>query len=73
MRASPLPKRPAGASLVIHPQSDAAVDGADRPRAGGAVEEEVGDQALGNADAEAAAIFEPAVTREIKTRSMRWT
>src|ERR1700692_3744367 len=46
--------------LVVDPQSDAAVDGvADRLRAKRAVDEEVGDPALGNAEAEPAAIFEP--------------
>src|ERR1700692_608701 len=48
--------------LVVDPQSDAAVDGvADRLRAQRAVDEEVGDPALGDAEAEAAAIFEPAL------------
>src|SRR5580693_4898017 len=47
-------------ALIIDPQSDAAVDGvADRLRAQRAVDEEVGDPALGDAEAEPAAIFEP--------------
>src|SRR3954447_15414055 len=51
--------------LITDPQSHAAVKRiTDRLRAGGAVEEEVGDPALGDAEAEAAAIFEPALVAD---------
>ena len=54
-----------GQRLVIRTQPDAAVDGvADRLRPQGAVDEEVGDPALGDAEAEAAAIFEPALVSD---------
>src|SRR5437764_522591 len=47
---------------ITDPQPHAAMNGiADRLRAGGAVDEEVGDPALCDAEAEAAAIFEPAL------------
>src|SRR5260370_34660997 len=50
---------------VIHPQSDAAVDGvADRLWSQSPVDEEIGDPAFGNAEAEAAAIFEPALVSD---------
>src|SRR5258708_19850741 len=39
---------------------------ADRIGPGGAVDEEVGDPALGNAEAEAAAIFEPALVSDCR-------
>src|ERR1035437_200984 len=56
--------RPAS-PLVIDPQSDAAMDCvADRLRSHGAVDEEVGNPALGNSEAEAAAIFEPALVSD---------
>src|SRR5207302_10954716 len=46
--------------LITDPQTHDAVKRiADRLRTGGAVEEEVGDPALGDAEAETAAIFEP--------------
>src|ERR1700737_3339269 len=52
-------------ALIVHAQSDAAVDGiADRLRSQRAVDEQVGDPALGNAEAEAAAIFEPALVSD---------
>jgi hypothetical protein len=41
---------------------------ADRLRADGAVDEEIGDPAFGDAEAEAAAIFEPALVS-----TTRWT
>src|SRR6266540_4076937 len=48
--------------LITDPQPHAAVKCvADRLRTGGAIEEEVGDPALGDAEAEPAAIFEPAL------------
>src|SRR6476659_7873528 len=51
--------------LVTDPQSDAAMDGVpDRLRAGGAVDEEVGDPSLGDAVAEAAAILKPALVSD---------
>src|SRR5262249_49331494 len=59
--------RPASAlktcgALVIDPQPDTAVNGvADRLRTQRAVDEEVGDPALGDAEAEPATIFEPAL------------
>src|SRR5436305_14381291 len=57
-------------SLITHPQPDAAMDGiADRLRAGGAVEEEVGDPALRDPEAEAAAIFEPVLVSDRRHHS----
>src|SRR3954447_19373533 len=51
--------------LITDPQSHAAVKRVtDRLRAGGAVEEEVGDPALGDAETEPAAIFEPALVAD---------
>src|SRR5437879_9551003 len=51
--------------LITDPQTHAAVKRvADRLRSGGAVEEEVGDPALGDAEADAAAIFEPALVAD---------
>src|SRR4051794_4691919 len=51
-----------GLASVIDPQSDAAVDGvADRLRPERAVDEEIRGPALGQAEAEPAAIFEPAL------------
>jgi len=45
---------------VTDPQPDTAMEGvADRLRTGRAVEEEVGDPAIGDAEAETAAILEP--------------
>src|SRR3981081_2528854 len=56
--------------LVVHAQSDAAVDRvADRLRARGAVDEEVGDPALGNAETAAAAIFEPTLVSDRRHHS----
>src|SRR6185436_5713966 len=53
--------------LICDPQTHAAVKRvADRLRAGGAVEEEVGDPALGDAEAEPAAIFEPALIADCR-------
>src|SRR6476620_10631087 len=50
---------------ISDPQPHAAVKRvADRLRAGGAVEEQVGDPALGDAEAEPAAIFEPALVTD---------
>src|SRR5438034_11819865 len=50
---------------VRNTQADAAVDGvADRLRAGGAVDEEVGDPTPGDAEAEPAAVFEPALVAD---------
>src|ERR1700712_2196365 len=47
---------------IVRAQADAAVDGvADRLRSRGAVDEKIGNPALGNAEAETAAIFEPAL------------
>ena len=40
---------------------------ADRLRTGGAVDEEVGDPALGDPEAEPAAIFEPALVADVGT------
>src|SRR5262249_45486523 len=49
-------------ALVMDTQSDAAVNGvADRLRAGGAVDKDVRDPALSDAEAQPAAIFEPAL------------
>src|SRR4030088_2651845 len=57
-------------SSVAHPQSDAAVDGvADRLRARGPVDEQVGDPALGDPEAEPAAIFEPALVSHRRRHS----
>src|SRR5271163_1773265 len=54
-----------GSALIVDPKSDAAVDGvADRLRAQGAVDEEVGDPAPGDAESEPAAIFEPALVAD---------
>src|SRR4051812_23721950 len=51
--------------LIRDPQPPAAMKRvAYRLRAGGAIEEEVGDPALGDAEAEPAAIFEPALVAE---------
>src|SRR5882757_9473683 len=51
--------------LITDPQSHAAVKRVtDRLRTGGAVEEEVGDPALGDAEAEPAAILEPALVAD---------
>src|SRR5258708_5956411 len=51
--------------LITDPQSDAAMNGvADRLRAGGAVDEEGGDPAVGDPEAEPAAIFEPALVSD---------
>src|SRR4051794_38983858 len=48
--------------LIANPQTYAAVKRVpDRLRTGGAVEEEIGNPALGDAEAEPAAIFEPAL------------
>src|SRR5712664_2953199 len=50
---------------VVDAQSDAAVDGvADRLRARSSVDEQVGDPALGDPQAEPAAIFEPALVSD---------
>src|SRR5271165_7288279 len=50
------------AALVIDPQTDPTMDRvADRLRAQRAVDEQVGDPALGDAESEPAAIFEPAL------------
>src|SRR4030088_1419728 len=52
---------------ITDPQSHDAVDGvADRLRAGGAVEEKVGDPAVGDPEAEPAAIFEPALVSDCR-------
>src|SRR3954468_8007404 len=51
--------------LITDPQSHAAVKRVtDRLRAGGAVEEKISDPALGDAEAEPAAIFEPALVAD---------
>src|SRR5690242_13775466 len=51
--------------LIADPQPQPAVERVtDRLRAGGTVEEEVGDPALGDAEAEPAAIFEPALVAD---------
>src|SRR6185295_14205949 len=53
--------------LITDPQPHTAVKRvADRLRAGGAVEEEVGDPALGDAEAEPAAIFEPTLIADCR-------
>src|SRR5882757_2390559 len=58
---------PAYTFLITDPQPHAAVKRVtDRLRAGGAVEEEVGDPALGDAEAEPAAIFEPALVADCR-------
>src|SRR5882757_3261713 len=50
---------------IVEAHADAAVDCvADRLRAQRAVDEEIGDPALGDAEAEAAAIFEPALVSD---------
>src|ERR1700722_18714340 len=65
---SGVPKGPSG--LVVHAQSDAAVNGvADRLRAQCAIDEEIGDPAFGDAEAEAAAIFEPALVADCRHHS----
>src|SRR5882757_4710158 len=59
------PARGMTVHLVTDPQADAAVHGvADRLRPGGAVEEQVGDPALADAEADPAAIFEPALVAD---------
>jgi hypothetical protein len=56
-------------ALEIRAQPDATVDGvADRLRSQRSVDEEAGGRALGDAEAEAAAIFEPALVS-----TTRWT
>src|SRR5215208_2464244 len=51
--------------LITDAQADAAMDGvADRLRPGGAIDEEIGDPSLGDAIAEPAAIFEPALVAD---------
>src|SRR3954453_10953341 len=51
--------------LITDAQSNAAMQRvADRLRAGGTVEEEIGDPALGEPEAEPAAIFEPALVAD---------
>src|SRR5271168_2686537 len=66
-RASDPPLTAIQSGSVIHPQAEAAVEGvADRLRPRGAVEEEVGDPALGDAEAEPAAIFEPVLVSDCR-------
>src|ERR1700679_1885222 len=54
-------------ALVAYPQPDAAMQRiADRLRARGAVEENVGDPAIGDTEADAGAILEPALVAECR-------
>src|ERR1700722_18824925 len=50
---------------ITHPQSDAAVDGvADRLRSERAVDKQIGDPAIGDAESYSAAIFEPVLVSD---------